>query len=243
MSFDLGIFETTLRDGLKAWNLPCDAKTLAAMGQFSLEIIEVNQGLNLTRIVEPTEMAVKNFLDSLSLLLLQLPTELNVLDVGTGAGFPGIPLAISRPQWSIVLLDSLRKRLNFLDEASQKLGLDNVVTLHARAEDVGQDAKHRESYDLVVSRAVANLPVLLELCSPLVKVGGRFIAFKSGEARQELTASQVALEKLNMELEQTFDLELPLSMGERTLLVFRKIGETPSVYPRRAGLPSKRPLL
>lgn len=242
MNFDLALFEATLSKSIRAWGLSCSQEALDLMGQFALQIIEVNQGLNLTRILEPEEMAIKNFLDSLSLLLMEWPQELSCLDVGTGAGFPGIPLAMCRSQWSLVLLDSLRKRLNFLEDVAGKLRINNVSTLHARAEDAGQDGNQRESYDLVVSRAVASLPVLLELCSPLVKVGGHFVAFKASEADLEVAQSTVALRELNVELEQTFPIELPLAMGERRLLVFRKTKRTPASYPRRPGLPAKRPL-
>lgn len=243
MSFDLALFNSTLTEGLQTWGLACSSGELAQMGQFALKIIEVNRGLNLTRILEPEEMAIKNFLDSLSLLLLEWPEQLRCLDVGTGAGFPGMPLALCKPEWSVTLLDSLRKRLNFLEETSLEMGMDNVATLHARAEDAGQDRSQRETYDLVVSRAVASLPVLLELCSPLVTVGGRFVAFKASEAQLEVAQSEPAMRKLKVELEQTFSLELPRGMGERNLLVFRKIKPTPSSYPRRPGLPTKRPLV
>lgn len=242
MNFDQGLFESTLSTAADQWGLSISKAELAKMVQFAKIVVKVNQTLNLTRIVEPEEMAIKNFLDSLSCLLLDWPAKLRCLDLGTGAGFPGVPLALCRPEWSIVLLDSLRKRLTFLEEASQQLGLANVTTLHARAEDAGQDKKQRESYDLVVSRAVASLPVLLELSTPLLKVGGHFVAFKASEAGAELASSARALKELNVELEQVFPLALPVDMGERNLLVFRKIGATPRLYPRRAGIPNKKPL-
>lgn len=242
MGFDAKLFQSTLAQGLQDWELTLSNSQLEAMVEFAQLIVETNRTLNLTRILEPQEMAVKNFLDSLSILKLDWTENLQVLDLGTGAGFPGVPLAIARPSWSLVLLDSLRKRLNFLEEAATALGLENVSTLHARAEDAGQAKEHRETYDLVVSRAVAHLPVLLELCLPLVKVGGYFVAYKSSEAESELEKSSKALKELQGKLEQVFPLELPLQMGERNLLVFRKIAATPPTYPRRAGIPNKKPL-
>jgi 16S rRNA (guanine527-N7)-methyltransferase len=242
MSFDQKAFQSALKLGLGAWELEEFADLLPAFTNFAELVIETNQTLNLTRIVEPEEMAIKNFLDSLALLRLDWPLQVNCLDLGTGAGFPGVPLAMARPEWSLTLLDSLRKRLRFLERAAQEQGLGNLTTLHARAEDAGQDKRHRQTYDLVVSRAVAHLPVLLELATPLVKVGGYFVAYKGSEARAERKESSQALNKLNVELERVFDLNLPLDMGARTLLVFRKLGPTPPSYPRKAGIPGKLPL-
>ncbi|MDI9486200.1 MAG: 16S rRNA (guanine(527)-N(7))-methyltransferase RsmG [Bacillota bacterium] len=242
MNFDAKRFEQVLLQGLQEWGLEECAVHLPSFTRFSESVVETNQTLNLTRLIEPEEMAVKNFLDSLGLLCLDWPEKMRCLDLGTGAGFPGVPLAICRPQWSFVLLDSLRKRLRFIEGALESMGVENVSILHARAEDAGRDQSHRESYDLVVSRAVARLPVLLELATPLVKVGGCFVAYKSNEGREELQESSAAMRKLNVETERVFDLELPLAMGERSLIVFRKLSPTPSAYPRRAGLPNKQPL-
>lgn len=243
MAFNRDLFQTILQQGLESLSLKLSESEIQAMGQFAELILATNQTLNLTRITTPEEMAIKNFLDSLSLLCLAWPAELSCLDVGTGAGFPGVPLGICGPGWSIVLLDSLRKRLNFLEEAVLELGLKNLTTLHSRAEDGARDPEHRGRYDLVVSRAVANLPVLLELCTPFVKVGGHFVAYKSSEAKTELENSRKAMHELNMESEQVFSLKLPLDMGERNLIVLRKVAPTPRIYPRRAGLPNKQPLI
>ena len=237
-----GPFAEVLREGLRSWQLAHLEDRVPAMVRFAELVERTNRELNLTRIVEPQEMAVKNFLDSLSLLLVDWPEELRCLDLGTGAGFPGVPLALAREGWEITLLDSLRKRLAFLDGAAGELGLANVSTLHARAEDAGRQAQHRESYDLVVSRAVASLPVLLELGTPLVKVGGVFAAYKGAEVEAELESASRAMEILKVSLERVFPLELPLGMGGRTILLFRKEAPTPSAYPRRAGIPEKRPL-
>lgn len=242
MDFDKKVFQSALIRGLSEWQLNDLGDHLSAFTDLARGIIDTNKTLNLTRLVEPEEMAIKNVLDSLGLLRLEWPQELFLLDLGTGAGFPGIPLAICRPGWTVMLLDSLRKRLRFLEETGERLGLTNVATLHARAEDAGQDRKHRETYDLVVSRAVARLPVLLELASPLVKVGGHFIAYKGSDWAAEIEISAKAMIQLRVSLEQVFEMELPLGMGSRSLLVFKKQAPTPTPYPRKAGIPNKQPL-
>lgn len=242
MIFEHGNFAEALRMGLRAWNLNDLEDKIPAMAHFAELVLDANRELNLTRIVEPREMAVKNFLDSLSILMLEWPAQLRCLDLGTGAGFPGVPLALAREGWELMLLDSLRKRLAFLDRAAAELELRNVGTLHARAEDAGKDPEHREVYDLVVSRAVASLPVLLELGTPLVKVGGFFAAYKSGEVDAEIQSAAAAMEAMHVGLERVFPLQLPFDLGERTILLFKKTAPTPGSYPRRAGIPEKRPL-
>lgn len=242
MNFNFGTFSDTLIQGLRQFGLDKLEDKVALMARFADLVLRTNEELNLTRIVEPEEMALKNFLDSLSLLRLEWPVELRCLDLGTGAGFPGVPLAIAQEKWQVTLLDSLKKRLTFLEAAATELELGNVRTFHARAEDAGRDGTQREQYDLVVSRAVAALPVLLELSVPLVKVGGCFAAYKSADVDDEVASAAKAVRVLRVELEQVFPLELPYGMGRRTLLLFRKTGPTPSSYPRRAGIPAKRPL-
>ena len=157
-----------------------------------------------------------------------------------GCRVPGIPLAICRPEWDLVLLDSLKKKLSFIDQSISSLELVNARTLHARAEDAGQNAEFREQFDVVVSRAVARLPVLLELCIPLLKVGGTFIAMKGAEGIEEVEESGNALKELLSSVDQVFNLELPFQMGQRTLIVIRKDAATDERYPRRAGIPAKR---
>ncbi|HPT83078.1 MAG TPA: 16S rRNA (guanine(527)-N(7))-methyltransferase RsmG [Limnochordia bacterium] len=242
MNFERALFEQVLSEGLQALGLAQLEEKVPAMGRFAELVVERNRQLNLTRLVEPREMAVKNFLDSLSILLLDWPQRLQCLDLGTGAGFPGVPLALAQEGWELVLLDSLRKRLAFLEEAAAELSLGNVRTFHARAEEAGRQPDWREQCDLVVSRAVAALPVLLELSTPLVKVGGVFAAYKGGAVEPELKSAARAMEALSVQLERVFPLELPLGMGKRNILLFRKTGPTPAAYPRRPGLPAKRPL-
>jgi len=236
-------FRTALEEGLKELRLSVTEAQADQLARFAALVEEGNRQQNLTRITSPEEMAVKHFVDSLSLFLVDLPhSGARFLDVGTGAGFPGIPLAICRPQWDVVLLDSLRKRLAFLESAMNVLGLNNVSTLHARAEDAARNPAYRDSFDVVVSRAVARLPVLLELCLPFVKVGGVFVAMKGSGVEDEVEESGNALAEWNGRVRSTIELSLPAGYGQRALVVVEKTGRTKQMFPRRAGIPAKQPL-
>lgn len=207
-------------------------------------LTEWNKVMNLTAITEMSEVVTKHFADSLS-LNLAVP-ELgkhpwNIIDVGTGAGFPGIPLKIAYPNIKITLLDSLNKRIKFLNTVTEELDLDCVETIHGRAEDYGSDTKYRETYDLCVSRAVANLATLSEYCLPFVKVGGCFIPYKSGKLEEELKNGTGAVGKLGSEIEKIVDFTLP-NQDIRNLVVIRKKKVLSRKYPRKAGIPGKEPL-
>ncbi len=205
-------------------------------------LIEWNNVMNLTTITNFAEVINKHFIDSLSLVKVLKPTNEKVLDLGTGAGFPGIPLKIVFPDIEIVLLDSLNKRLLFLDEVINKLKLEKIQTLHGRAEDYGKDSNYREKFDLCVSRAVAKLSSLSEYCLPYVKKGGYFISYKSGKVEEELEMSMNAIKTLGAEIDKVGEFSLPGTEIGRTLVVLHKVGLTPSKYPRNAGKPSKDPL-
>ena len=202
---------------------------------------EWNEKINLTAITDDQGIAVKHFVDSLlPLTMFDLPDHARLIDVGTGAGFPSIPMKLIRPDLQLILLDSLEKRLNFLRNLSTRLGID-AVTLHARAEEAGRDPKHREKYDVATSRAVAAMGVLAEYCLPLVKVGGVLLALKGSSGRQEAEDGKRAIELCGGRVEQIHDYALP-NGDPRTLVIVRKISQTPPKYPRNAGQISKRPL-
>ena len=199
-------------------------------------LTETNRVMNLTAITEEQEVASKHFADSLA-ALPYLNKDAAVIDVGTGAGFPGVPLLIACPTLQLTLADSLQKRLTFLEGLLKELGLSAAI-VHGRAEELGQNRLYREKFDFALSRAVANLPVLLELTSPLIKVGGTAIAYK-GRAEEELAQARSAAFLLHVKLES---IPLVSSIGERALVLAKKMAPTPKIYPRRPGTPAKKPL-
>lgn len=208
-------------------------------------LIEKNKVMNLTAIVEPEEVMLKHFIDSLMISNLDeniLQNARQVIDVGTGAGFPGIPLAIAYPDIQFTLLDSLNKRLLFINEVCEICDIRNVATFHTRAEDAGHHQQYREQFDICVSRAVANLSVLLEYCTPLIKVNGKFISYKSGEVEDEVQQANTAMKKLNVELNQIKHFILPMTDIKRSFIIFNKRGHTDRKYPRQAGKITKNPL-
>lgn len=207
-------------------------------------LIQWNSIMNLTAITQQNEVVTKHFVDSLSLKRViddigQRSSSL--IDVGTGAGFPGIPLKIVFPKLDVTLLDSLNKRVKFLNEVINQLELKNIRAIHGRAEDLGHNNVSRETFDVAVSRAVANLSTLSEYCLPFVKKGGIFVSYKSGKIEEELDNGKKALKKLNGEIEDIVSFSLP-NLDERCLVKVRKTGVVNKKYPRKAGLPSKEPL-
>lgn len=206
-------------------------------------LIKWNEVMNLTAITELDEVMRKHFVDSLALRRgLDVEEKERLIDVGTGAGFPGIPLKIVYPHLKVVLLDSLNKRVKFLDEVIEKLGLEGITAVHGRAEDLGRKAEYREQFDVCVSRAVANLASLSEYCIPFTKVGGYFIPYKSGNIEEELRDGEKAVQVLGGMVEKTEKFTLPGSDIERSLVMIHKIKETGKKYPRKAGTPAKEPI-
>ncbi len=203
---------------------------------------EWNQKINLTAIEEDKEIVLKHFIDSLSIMPYLNNDSVRLIDVGTGAGFPGIPLKICADNIEVTLLDSLEKRIKFLNEIISSLKLSGIRAVHSRAEDAGTGKTFREKYDICVARAVANLPVLLEYCLPFVKINGIFIAMK-GSSTEEFDKCEKALDILGGKIEKIDKLLLPDSNIERNVIVVRKFRQTPTKYPRKAGKPSKEPLI
>lgn len=206
-------------------------------------LIEWNKHMNLTGITESEMIYDKHFADSLTCILSnKIHNDSKIIDVGTGAGFPGMPLKIYQPDMSVTLLDSLNKRIRFLKEVAKETGLDNIEFLHGRAEDYGQDPDYREKYDIVVSRAVADLPVLLEFCSPFIKTGGYFIAQKGKKYEEEISSAKHAFEVLNLQVEEIKKVVTSDATSDHFLVIIKKIAPTDKKYPRRAGKPIKKPL-
>jgi 16S rRNA (guanine527-N7)-methyltransferase len=216
------------------------------MDQFDLYfnlLVEWNEKMNLTSITEQKEVYLKHFYDSISAAFyFDFSKPLSICDVGAGAGFPSIPINICFPHLRISIVDSLQKRINFLSHLTKELGLQHVQLFHDRAETFGQKQEHRESFDVVTARAVARLSVLSELCIPLVKKGGYFIAMKAAAAKEELDAGEKALQILGGKVQHIHSFELPLENSERTILVIEKIKGTPKKYPRKPGTPNKLPI-
>lgn len=205
-------------------------------------LIEWNSFMNLTAITEYSEVLKKHFFDSLSIVKKIDLTEINnIIDIGTGAGFPGIPLKIAFPHLRVVLLDSLGKRVKFLNHVIEELKLEEIEAIHGRAEDFAKNVKYREQFDLSVSRAVANLASLSEYCIPYTKIGGSFVSYKSVKAEEEIHNAEKAISVLGGKVENICKFEL-LDTGERTLVQIKKIRKTDKKYPRKAGMPSREPI-
>lgn len=216
---------------------------LKQFDQYYELLVEWNKVMNLTAITEYEEVVVKHFVDSLSLVkAIDIEKVHTVIDIGTGAGFPGVPLKIAFPHLKITLLDSLNKRINFLNEVIDKLGLEEISTIHGRAEDFARKLEYREQFDLCVSRAVANLSTLSEYCLPYVKVGGVFLPYKSGEIDQEVDEAATALKVLGGKMKKVEKFQLPDSDISRSFVVIAKTKNTGKKFPRKAGLPSKEPI-
>lgn len=206
-------------------------------------LVEWNEKMNLTAITEKPDVYLKHFYDSVSAAFyFDFKRPLNICDVGAGAGFPSIPLKIAFPEMKVTIVDSLNKRITFLEELAKKLGLENTTFIHDRAETFGKNPAHREKYEVVMARAVARMSVLSELCLPLVKVGGTFIAMKGNQAGEELQVGEKAITTLGGKLEAIHSFTLPIEESERNILIIQKQKPTPKLYPRKPGTPNKTPI-
>lgn len=243
MNYDLTSFEK----GLEQLSITLSGEQKQQFLTYYEYLVEKNKVMNLTAITEYEEVITKHFLDSLAVVKTSCfkPEKLagkRLIDIGTGAGFPGIPLKIAFPELEILLLDSLNKRINFLNEVTEMLGLTKINTVHGRAEDYAKQKGYRERFDFCVSRAVANLSTLSEYCIPFVKQGGCFISYKSGSVDQELIQAEKAVKILGGQREEVVRFSLADTDMDRSFVVIRKAKPTPKKYPRKAGLPSKEPL-
>jgi 16S rRNA (guanine527-N7)-methyltransferase len=236
-------FEHLQQEAADALGLDLSEAQVQAMSRHAEALLRANAHTNLTAITDSEEVRRKHFLDSLSCLLAMQGTAIErVIDVGSGAGFPGLPIKVALPKIHLTLVDSVAKKTNFMHSVVQDLGLQNVEVVTARGETIGQDAQHREKYDWAIARAVAALPVLMEYLLPLVKVGGYALAQKGESAAQELEAAQKAIKLLGGEAKKLLPVRLPGINEDRYLVVIHKVRPTPSTYPRREGIPTKKPL-
>jgi 16S rRNA (guanine527-N7)-methyltransferase len=238
----IGLFKSELEKAALAYGLELSEKQVEDFGLYYEMLLDYNERVNLTAITEPGEVAVKHIIDSLSCYESDIfPDGVSVIDVGTGAGFPGVALKIFRPGLKLTLMDSLKKRLVFLEAVAKALNI-NAAMIHSRAETAGQNKAHREKYDLAVSRAVAKLSVLAEYCLPLVKVGGYFVALKGASYETEIAEAEKAISALGGSLAKITPITLPFLPDKRAVIYLKKITPTPKTYPRREGIPSKNPL-
>lgn len=235
-------FKDNLREKALQFKINLRDNQLEQFYKYMLLLLEWNEKINLTAIIEPQEMIDKHFIDSLS-IFPYINRKDSILDIGTGAGFPGIPLKIAGLDNSVTLLDSLNKRVLFLNTVIEELQLTNMQAFHGRAEEFNHQENRRESYDIVTSRAVAKLNVLLEYMLPFVKIGGKCICMKSMEIKDELEEAKKAIEVLGGEIETIEEIILENTDIKRKIVIIKKIRSTPKRYPRKAGTPAKEPIL
>lgn len=228
---------------LKKHDIHLNDKQLKQFKIYFEELVEWNEKMNLTAITDEPSVYLKHFLDSITAAFyVDLTGEKRICDVGAGAGFPSIPLKICFPDLHVTIVDSLNKRITFLNHLAEKLELENVAFVHARAEDFGQNKDYREKFDIVTARAVARLSVLSELCIPLVKKGGLFLAMKGAAAKEELSDARRALTVLGAKIKKEHSFLLPVEESERNIYIFSKVKNSPRKYPRKPGVPNKTPI-
>ena len=238
---ELEEFTKIFNNYLEKLNLTLTEEQIEKFYNYMNLLIEWNKKINLTAIVEPKDIILKHFIDSLTIEKYIKKGE-NIIDVGTGAGFPGIPLKIAREDLKITLADSLNKRINFLNEVINKLDLKNIETIHTRAEELGKNKKYREKFDIATSRAVANMSTLSEYLIPFIKVEGKCICMKSSDIDTELENAKNAINILGCKIESKDKFNLPNSDLGRSVIILKKVKNTPSKFPRKAGTPAKEPI-
>lgn len=226
---------------LKEFNIEINEGQIKSFEKYMNLLLEWNEKINLTAITQPEEVKLKHFVDSLT-VLKYINDDDKVIDIGTGAGFPGIPLKIMKENTKITLLDSLNKRINFLNIVIETLNLRNIQAIHGRAEEIARNKLYREKYDVAISRAVANLSTLTEYMLPFVKVGEKCICMKGANVNEEIEKAKNAIKELGGEIERVDNFYLSDNDNERNIIIIRKVKETSSKYPRKAGMPSKEPL-
>lgn len=234
-------FKEKLKENAELINVKISEDELEKLYKYKNLVIEWNEKINLTAITDDTEFIIKHFIDSFT-INKYIESQKTIIDIGTGAGFPGIPLKILNKENNIVLFDSLNKRLKVLEDIIEKIGLEKVETLHGRAEETFKSKKYREKYDIAVSRAVASLNVLVELMLPAVKIGGICICMKGNNAEEEISQAKKAIKELGGDIIKTEKIILPKLNLERNIIIIKKVKQTPSKYPRKPGTPQKEPI-
>lgn len=239
----MNILIEELIKGATELGLSFNEEKLVQLQKYYQLLLDTNKKVNLTAVIEERDVAIKHFIDSLTCFkAIAIKDGQSLVDIGTGAGFPGLPMKIYQPGLKVTLVDSLDKRVAFLKNVIAQLGLAGIQAIHVRAEEVGRNKQLRESFDLAVVRAVASLAVLAEYCLPVVRTHGHFLALKGPKADKEIDSAKKALEIMGGEIQKTLKLNLPVTGDERTIIVIKKVRATPESYPRRPGIPAKKPL-
>ena len=232
-----------LKKALELMGGPSDEVTVNKYQRYMEGVLDWNEKVNLTNITDPEEFVIKHFIDSIICIdYPEFEEAGKIIDVGTGGGFPGVPLAIAAPDKEFILMDSLNKRLKIIDELCGQIGIGNVTTVHARAEELAKNKAHREQYDLCVSRAVANMATLAEYCLPFIKIGGCLMAYKGPDAEREVEEARKALYLLGGQVEEIREGNLKEFGIDHKVVIIKKVKNTPSKFPRKAGTPAKEPL-